>query len=94
MPHQEVLSGRIISSQIGYFGKNEILYGYIAVETEDKKHVTLKVDAYTKYETITIGDHVRVDVHSLANTDILVAREIVAATPLVRVRTVKAETAN
>ena len=86
-----MLNGKIISSQIGFFGKKELVYGYITIESQDGKHVTMKVDAYTEYETIKVGDLVRVDVHSLTNTDILVAREIVAATPFVTDRTVKAE---
>jgi hypothetical protein len=87
----EVLSGKIISSQIGYLGKKEVLYGFISVESQEGKHVTMKVDAYTEYETIKVGDHVRIDVHSLGDTDILVAREIVAANPFVTASAVKAE---
>jgi hypothetical protein len=91
MPHEEILSGKIISSQLGIYGKDEMLYGFITVETQEGKHVTLKIDAYTEYETIKVGDHVRIDVHSLANTNILLAREIVAATPFVTAKTAKAE---
>ncbi|MFX0108913.1 MAG: hypothetical protein ACFE7R_11555 [Candidatus Hodarchaeota archaeon] len=81
MTHVEILSGKIISSRIGYFGKEEMPYGFITVETQEGKHVTLKIDAYTEYETIKIGDFVRVDVHSLGNTEILVAKYIVSANP-------------
>ena len=92
MPHVEVATGRIISSQMGIFGKEELPYGYITLETPEGHHMTLKVDAYTVYETLNVGDYVRVDVHSLVNTRILVAREIVSATPFVRASTAKART--
>ncbi|MFW9967377.1 MAG: hypothetical protein ACFFEA_09505 [Candidatus Thorarchaeota archaeon] len=92
MPHVEVLSGKIISSQVGFLGKDELPYGFITVENQEGKHVKLKIDAYTEYETIKINDHVRVHVHRLANTDVLVARDIVAATPFTTARSVEAET--
>jgi DNA-binding transcriptional regulator WhiA len=52
----------------------------------------LKIDTYTQYETIKIGRNFRVHVHSLTNTDVLVARDIVAATTFAIARTIEAET--
>ncbi|MFW9846267.1 MAG: hypothetical protein ACFFD6_05945 [Candidatus Thorarchaeota archaeon] len=77
---------------MGIFGKEELPYGFITVETPEGHHMTIKVDAYTVYETLNIGDYVRIDVHRLANTEILVAREIVSAAPFVRATTVEAKT--
>ncbi|MFW9802890.1 MAG: hypothetical protein ACFFFC_09575 [Candidatus Thorarchaeota archaeon] len=87
----EAISGKILTSQIGYFGKGEIAYGFITVETREGIHLTLKIDAYTKYDTIKVGDQVRITVHRLADTDILVAREIVTETPFATASKVKDE---
>ena len=92
MPHVEVLSGEIVAHQIGFLGKYQLPYGFITVENQEGKHVKLKIDAYTEYETIKIGDYVCVHVHNLANTDVLVARDIVAATPFTTARSGEAET--
>lgn len=71
-----ILNGKIVSSNLGEFSKKRIKYGYIGIELQDKTHVKVKVDSYTWYETLTIGDEVVVEVDTLAETNILVARKI------------------
>ena len=71
-----IIHGKIVSSNLAEFSKRRIKYGYIGIETQDKTHIKVKVDSYTSYETLTIGDEVVADVETLADTDILVARKI------------------
>ena len=73
---KEAIEGKIVSSNLGEFSKKRIVYGYIGIETPDKKHFKVKIDSYTEHETLTIGDEVIVEVHALTGTDILVARKI------------------
>ena len=72
----DIIEGKIVSSNLGEFSKKRIVYGYLGIETSDKKHLKVKVDSYTEYETLKIGDEVEVEVHILTGTDILVAKKI------------------
>jgi hypothetical protein len=72
----DIIHGKIVSVNLGEFSKKHIKYGYIGIELPDKTHVKVKVDAYTWYETLTIGDEVTVEVETLENTSIIVARKI------------------
>lgn len=74
------LTGKIISTNLGEFAKKRIIYGYIGIELPDKTHIKIKVDAYTWYETLTIGDEVVLETETLANTDIIVARKVLLRT--------------
>jgi hypothetical protein len=69
-------NGKIISAQIGEFSKRQIVYGFIGLELQDKSHIKIKIDSYTWYETLAVGDEVVVETDTLANTDIIVARKI------------------
>ena len=68
--------GKIISANLGEFSKRQIVYGYIGIELPDKSHIKIKIDSYTWYESLVIGEEVIVEAETLANTDILVARKI------------------
>jgi hypothetical protein len=72
----DTVHGKIVSANLGEFSKKQIKYGYIGIELPDKTHIKVKVDAYTSYETLTIGDKVVMEVETLANTSIIVARKI------------------
>ncbi len=72
----DIIEGKIISTTLGEFANQKIVYGYIGIELADKTHVKVKVDAYTKHETLTPGDEVVMEVHKLPNTGIIVARRI------------------
>lgn len=69
-------NGKIISAQLGEFSKRQIVYGFIGLELQDKSHIKIKIDSYTWYETLAVGDEVVVETDTLANTDIIVARKI------------------
>ena len=72
----KTIEGKIISRDLGEFGKKQILYGYIGLRKPDGEKVKIKIDSYTWYETLEIGSDVFVEVHNLGPTDILVARRI------------------
>jgi hypothetical protein len=78
----EIIQGKIVSVNLGEFSKKRIKYGYIGIELPDKTHISVKIDSYTWYETLTTGDEVVMEIHSLGNTDILVARKIQLNTSL------------
>ncbi|MHA2026746.1 MAG: hypothetical protein ACW98U_12670 [Candidatus Thorarchaeota archaeon] len=71
-----MIDGKIVSAQLGEFSKRQIVYGFIGIELQDRSHIKIKVDSYTAYETLVVGDDVVVEVVKLANTDILVAKTI------------------
>ncbi len=70
------LDGKIYSTQLGIFGSNDVMYGFLGIETNDLRHITFKVDAYTWYETLELGDTVMIEYVQLGETKILVARKI------------------
>ena len=70
------IEGKIISKQFGVFGSKQIVYGYLGIETLSGQQKTLKVDAFTWYETLEIGSQVIVEIATLGTTDIIVARKI------------------
>ncbi len=72
----KALSGRIASHQLGRFGGKNIQYGYIGLVLPNGEHIRAKVDAYTESETLEIGQEVQVDLETLGDTDIWVARKI------------------
>ena len=73
---EKTIEGRIISKDLGVFGKNRTVYGYIGIEKTDGEHIKVKVDSFTWYETLEIGSHVFVEIDNLGTTEILVARRI------------------
>lgn len=74
------VQGKIVSINIGEFSKKRIKYGYIGIELPDKTHMKLKVDSYTWYETLEMGNEVVVEFEDLGDTDIHVARKIQLST--------------
>ncbi|MBN2230682.1 MAG: hypothetical protein JW779_13920 [Candidatus Thorarchaeota archaeon] len=68
--------GEIVGAQIGKIPATEVSYGYITIETPDKKYLKMKVDALTEYDTIDKGEQVVVEYDTLGNTDILSAKKI------------------
>jgi hypothetical protein len=72
----EQFTGKIVSTQLGIFGRDEIIYGFISMQTKDNRIIKVKVDSYTTFNTLNIGDWVLIEAEFLGNTDILVARNI------------------
>jgi len=73
---EKIIEGKIISRDLGEFGKNHTVYGYIGIQKTDGEKVKVKIDSYTWYETLEIGSDVFVEIHNLGPTDILVARRV------------------
>lgn len=74
------IEGTLVSANLGTFGKKEIRYGFVGIEKTDGKHVRLKVDSYTQYDTLDVGSKVIVQAEELGNTKIIVARKITLVT--------------
>jgi hypothetical protein len=70
------IEGRIVSSSVATFGNTGIVYGYLGVESDSGERMKIKVDSYTWYETLEMGEHVRIEAHSLGDTSVVVARRI------------------
>ncbi|MFW9844554.1 MAG: hypothetical protein ACFFEV_08255 [Candidatus Thorarchaeota archaeon] len=73
---EKTIEGKIISRQLGEFGHNQMVYGYVGIEKLNGEQIMVKVDSYTWYETLEIGADVFVETDNLGSTDILVARRI------------------
>ncbi len=73
---EHIFEGTIISRQLGTFGKEEIVYGYIGIRTPEGEQKLIKIDSYTWYESLELGTDVIVEAANLGNTDILVARKV------------------
>ncbi|TFF91136.1 hypothetical protein EU545_05455 [Candidatus Thorarchaeota archaeon] len=72
----KTLSGKIASHTLGQFGDRDMRYGFIGLELPNGEHMRAKVDKYTESETFAIGDEVEVELETLGDTDIWVARKI------------------
>ena len=84
---EKTIEGKIISKQLGKFGHNQTVYGYIGIELPSGQQIKVKVDSYTRYETLEIGSHVFIETDTLGTTDIIVARRIdVNQDPIVGLR--------
>jgi len=73
---ERTIEGKIVSTQLATFGETDIIYGCITIEVTRNEHVNVKIDSYTYYETLEVGNHVAVDVATLGSTDILVAKRV------------------
>ena len=73
------IEGRIVSTQLATFGDTDIIYGSITIEVTRNEHVDVKIDSYTYYESLDVGNHVVVDAARLGSTDILVAKRVLLA---------------
>lgn len=73
---EQIIEGTIISKELGTFGKDALLYGYLGIRTSDGKKVNVKVDSYTWYDTLEMGSDVIIEAEHLGTTNIIVARKI------------------
>jgi len=71
-----VLTGVVMSTQLGHFGSQATLYGFVTVEADDGSLVQVKIDAYTEHDPFDIGDRVELEVAPLGQTKILVVKRI------------------
>ena len=70
------LEGEIVASQIGNFSNTGMKYGFITIKTPKDDHVKVKIDSYTSYDTLEMGNDVIVSVEKLGSSKLIVAREI------------------
>jgi hypothetical protein len=73
------IEGRLVSAQLGRFGSEDIVYGYIGIQTANGRQERVKVDKYTQYHEgidLEIGVEVEIEVDHLGSTDIMVARHV------------------
>jgi len=70
--------GSIVSNQLADFPGSNIKYGYITIETEEKRNIRFKVDKYTEYDSLDVGKKVKVQFKDLGNTEVTVSRKITA----------------
>jgi len=53
-------NGLIVSTQLSNLGTNPHKYGYIDIDTPDGKQLKFKIGADTEYDTLEIGEMVKV----------------------------------
>ena len=71
---EQIFTGSITSAQLGNIGKR--YYGFIGIETEEHKHLKLKVAAFTEYDTLDVGRRVHVVAENIGNMGIMTAKTI------------------
>ncbi len=74
-------TGEIVSSQIAEMPSTNLRYGYVTIETPDKKYLKVKVDVRTEYDTLEKGERVTVEYDMIGNTDIFSAKKIMKDQP-------------
>jgi hypothetical protein len=72
----DIINGEIVSSQLARYGDKDTRYGYVTVQTYEQEYVKIKVDAYTSFDTLDIGEQVVVKSKKLGDTGIRVAKQI------------------
>ncbi len=72
----KTVEGPIVSAQLGEFGDKRLKYGFISIENEAKDHIRVKIDSYTEFESLDIGDQVVAEVEQLGNTNVLHALKV------------------
>ncbi len=68
--------GTIVATQLANYANSDIKYGYITLETDEKEHVRIKIDSYTKYDTLERGESIVAKTKSISSDGVIVAREI------------------
>ncbi|MHA2177694.1 MAG: hypothetical protein ACXABH_11150 [Candidatus Thorarchaeota archaeon] len=71
---KKAFTGHIVSNQLGYMGSKK--YGFIGLKTKNKEELKIKISAFTKYDTLDVGERVRIEAESIGNMGIFTARLI------------------
>jgi len=71
---QKIVTGLITASDISKMGKTS--YGYIGIETDAHENLKVKVNAFTKFDTLNVGSKVIIELESVGNEDLLTATKI------------------
>ena len=77
MEAQYTITGTIVARELGTFGANEILYGFLTLRDDSGDQKRVKVDSYTEWDTLSVGDSVEIHAVELGTRHIIVARRIV-----------------
>ena len=70
----KVISGQITAADISKMGKTH--YGYLGIETDAHENLKVKVNAFTKFDTLIVGSKVIIELESVGNEDLLTAMKI------------------
>ncbi|MHA2047950.1 MAG: hypothetical protein ACW99G_24470 [Candidatus Thorarchaeota archaeon] len=60
---KKAFTGHIISNQLGNMGSKK--YGFIGLKTKNKEELKIKISAFTKYDTLDVGERVRIEAESI-----------------------------
>ena len=71
---QKIVTGLITASDISKMGKTH--YGYLGIETDTHENLKVKVNAFTKFDTLNVGSKVIIELESVGNEDLLTATKI------------------
>ena len=70
----KTVTGSITSADISSMGKKR--YGYLGIETTDHEHLKIKVTAFTKFDTLSVGANVTIELESVGDDALLSAKNI------------------
>jgi hypothetical protein len=73
---EKVVTGLITAANIAVMGKTH--YGYLGIETDEHENLKVKVGAFTKYDTLEVGERVTVELQTVGEDSILTAKKISA----------------
>jgi cold shock CspA family protein len=71
---EKTFTGLIISTQLAEMSNKR--YGFISIETDNKDHYKIKISAFTKHETLDVGERVSIVGESLGNQGVWTAKII------------------
>ena len=70
-------NGLIVSTQLSNLGTNPHKYGYIDINTPDGKQLKVKIGADTEYNSLEIGEKVKIRSGPAGFNGILTAKTVV-----------------
>ena len=71
---QKVVIGHITSSDISKLGK--VHFGFLTIKTIDHEDIKVKVTAFTKFDTLSVGVKVELELESVGEEALLTVKNI------------------
>jgi len=71
---EKIITGLITAANIAAMGKTR--YGFLGIETDEHEKLKVKVTAFTKYDTLDVGERVTVELHTVGDEALLTAKRI------------------
>jgi len=71
---QKVVIGHITSSDISKMGK--VHFGFLTIKTSDQEDIKAKVTAFTKFDTLSVGVKVEIELESVGEQALLTVKNI------------------